>query len=81
MNPTTTETVAAVLFVLAILHTFLAPKIASLGHRFPKHEGLFHLLGEVEAVFGLWSGALLIFLFVTGGMKAGTDYIDGRNFT
>lgn len=81
MNPTTTELVAAVLFALAILHTFLAPKIASMGHRYPSHTGLFHLLGEVEAVFGIWSGVLLLFLFVTGGFAAGTGYIDARNFT
>ncbi len=81
MNPTTTQIVAAVLFALAILHTFLAPKIAAYGHRHPSHEGLFHLLGEVEAVFGIWSGILLAYLFATGGFKAGTDYIDGRNFT
>lgn len=81
MNPTNTQIVAAVLFALAIAHTFLAPKIAAFGRRHPSHEGLFHLLGEVEAVFGIWSGILLIYLFVTGGFKAGTDYIDGRNFT
>ncbi len=81
MTPTTTELVAAILFALAILHTFLAPKIASMGHRYPSHQGLFHLLGEVEAVFGIWSGVLLLFLFVTGGFAAGTGYIDARNFT
>jgi len=80
MNPTTAEIVAAVLFALAIAHTFLAPKIAALGHRYPSHEGLFHLLGEVEAVFGLWSAVLLIYLFTTGGFAAGTGYMDGRNF-
>ncbi|MBL8309713.1 MAG: putative Na+/H+ antiporter [Burkholderiales bacterium] len=81
MSPSTTQIVAATLFALAIAHTFLAPKIASLGHRFPGHEGLFHLFGEVEAVFGMWSGVLLIYLFATGGFKAGTGYIDGLNFT
>ena len=81
MNPTTTELVAATLFALAILHTFLAPKIASMGRRYPSHKGLFHLLGEVEAVFGIWSGILLLFLFATGGFAAGTGYIDARNFT
>ena len=81
MNPTTTQIVAAALFALAILHTFLAPKITSLGPKYPSHQGLFHLLGEVEAVFGIWSGILLIYLFAAGGFKAGTDYIDGRKFT
>ncbi len=32
-------------------------------------------------MFGIWSGILLAYLFATGGFKAGTDYIDGRNFT
>lgn len=81
MSPTTTQVVAAALFALAIAHTFLAPKIAALGHRYPGHEGVFHLFGEVEAVFGMWSGVLLIYLFATGGFKAGTGYIDSLNFT
>lgn len=81
MTATSHELVAAVLFALAIAHTFLAPKIASFGHHYPSHKGLFHLLGEVEAVFGLWSGVLLAYLFFSGGFKAATEYIDGRNFT
>ena len=60
MNPTTTETIAAVLFVLAILYTFLAPKIASLGHRFPKHEGCFICSGKSRQCSDLvWRAAHL----------------------
>ncbi|MBS0312839.1 MAG: putative Na+/H+ antiporter [Proteobacteria bacterium] len=81
MTPSNTELIAAALFALAIAHTFLAPKIAALGHRWPRHEGLFHLFGEVEAVFGLWSAVLLVVLGATGGFEAVTRYIDGRNFT
>ena len=51
----TTQVVAATLFAIAILHTFSASAFHRLGHRYPKHDGLFHILGEVEAVFGIWS--------------------------
>jgi len=55
MNPSTIQVVGASLFALALLHVFLAPRIAKLAHRYPSHEGIFHLLGEVEIVFGLWA--------------------------
>lgn len=70
---------ASVIFLLAILHTFLASTFTKLSHKFEhQHEEelkkrgrrdrehpdgvdevsfkatLFHFLGEVEAVFGLW---------------------------
>jgi hypothetical protein len=81
MTAETTQIVALCIFVVAIAHTFLAPKISSLGHKFPRHAGLFHLLGEVEAVFGIWSGVLIIYLFITAGFKGATAYVDGRNYT
>jgi hypothetical protein len=51
----TTEVVAAVLFAIAVLHTFSTKYFEKLSHKFPNHHGLFHLLAEVEAVFGFWS--------------------------
>jgi hypothetical protein len=81
MTAEATNIIALCIFVVAIAHTFLAPKIAALGHRYPSHSGLFHLLGEVEAVFGIWSGVLIVFLFVTQGFKAGVAYVDGRSYT
>jgi hypothetical protein len=74
---------ATVIFLLAILHTFLASTFTKLSHKFEhEHEAelkkrgrkdsehpdgvaevsfkatLFHFLGEVEAVFGMWVIAL-----------------------
>ncbi len=71
-------------FALAVLHIFLAPKINKISHRFPKgsfYESLFHLLGEVELVFGIW--AALFFCVVFGGLghEAVVNYIEGTNFT
>ena len=53
MAHTVLEWVAAVLFVCAILHTFSAGYFTRLAHRDTEHAGVFHLLGEVEVVFGV----------------------------
>ncbi|MFM1827686.1 MAG: hypothetical protein RLY67_1067, partial [Pseudomonadota bacterium] len=76
-----TQYVAAVIFSIAILHTFLAASVAKLGHRYPGHEGLFHILGEVEAVFGFWSIILFGYLLYAEGFRDAVDYIDSRNYT
>ncbi len=46
------DIIAACLFALALIHTFSTKFFERLAHTYPKHEGLFHLLGEVEVVFG-----------------------------
>ncbi|MFM1881017.1 MAG: hypothetical protein RLZZ344_1251 [Pseudomonadota bacterium] len=77
----TTEIVAAVLFAIAVLHTFSTKYFATLSHRFPSHHGLFHLLAEVEAVFGFWSIVLFIWIIASEGFGQATGYADSRNFT
>jgi Na+/H+ antiporter NhaD/arsenite permease-like protein len=70
MNPTTIEIVATVLFVIAVIHTFLVSKFQHLAHRYPEGsigENLFHFLGEVEAVFGIWSGIFILVYAATEG--------------
>ncbi len=76
-----TEIVATVLFALAIVHTFASSYFAHLGHRFPAHAGLWHLLGEVEVVFGLWASVLIAFMFFYAGRTQALFYIDRCNFT
>ena len=69
--------VASLIFLLAIIHTFLTGRFMVIAHRWahdheekikqglaPRgsvHHGaeLFHFLGEVEAVFGIWAAALV----------------------
>jgi hypothetical protein len=48
----TPEIVAAVIFGIAVLHTFSTKFFAHLAHVQPRHAGLWHLLAEVEVVFG-----------------------------
>ncbi len=59
MNPTSIELVATIIFAIAILHTFSTKYFEHLAHNSTRHSGLWHLLGEVEAVFGFWAMTLL----------------------
>jgi hypothetical protein len=73
--------VGAVLFGLALIHTFSTQFFEHLAHTNPKHAGLWHLLGEVEVVFGLWAMVLMLFMLSTTGKQNATAYLDSRNFT
>lgn len=81
-NPDTLiEYAAAGLFTLALIHTFTAKQFERLSHRFPRHAGLFHLLGEVEVVFGLWALALVVVLALLRGGDVALGYAESRHYT
>jgi hypothetical protein len=96
--------VATLIFLAAIIHTFLAPKLMLVAHRLEhqyhaleKQEKensedeelsrtrdrlqfraqLFHFLGEIEAVFGLWLIPLAIAILVMKGWSTLTSYAAG----
>jgi hypothetical protein len=79
--PTAPELVATVIFAIAVVHTFSTKFFAHLAHLQPRHAGLWHLLAEVEVVFGFWAFILIAALFVLSGQEAAVGYLDGRNFT
>lgn len=81
MNPTSIQVIGAVLFALAVLHTFSTKFFERLAHSQPRHAGIWHLLGEVEVVFGFWAMVLMLFMFSINGKQDATAYLDGRNFT
>jgi hypothetical protein len=81
VTPSTIEIAGACLFAIAILHTFAAPFFSRLGQRFPAHAGIWHLLGEVEVVFGFWALLLVLFIFFSGGSGRAVEYLESRNFT
>ncbi|EGJ08918.1 MULTISPECIES: putative Na+/H+ antiporter [Rubrivivax] len=81
MNHPAVETVAAIVFAVALLHTFTARQFERLSHRFPRHAGLFHLLGEVEVVFGFWAIVLVLLLAFVVGPTAAIGYAESRNYT
>ncbi len=100
--------VGSLIFLGAIVHTFLASKFLSISHgyheRFQRLESdeahpespravtsrrdwlqfkstLFHFLGEVEAVFGIWLIPLGIAVLAFAGLDDLFSYIDHVNFT
>jgi len=68
------NTISTICFALAIAHTFLVPTFRRLGNRFragSPAENLFHLLGEVEVVFGIWAAVFFsVFAFSEGSAIA-----------
>lgn len=81
MNPSTIQMVGACLFAIAVLHTFSTSFFEKLAKVQPKHAGLWHLLGEVEAVFGFWALVLVVFMFFVEGKVSAVKYVDTRNYT
>jgi hypothetical protein len=93
-GPSTIEIIGTVLFACAVLHTFVATKFEALAHKYPEgsiRENLFHFLGEVEAIFGMWAG---LFIAIYGFMKGfliedshhhategAVHYLEGINYT
>ena len=75
------QLIAAILFALALAHTFATKWFERLAHRYPRHAGLWHFLAEVEVVFGLWAFILILAIaFVSSGAKA-IAYVEGRTYT
>ncbi|HOW47031.1 MAG TPA: putative Na+/H+ antiporter [Rubrivivax sp.] len=77
----TIEVVGAGLFAVAVVHTFSTKFFEGLAHRNPEHAGIWHLLGEVEVVFGFWAMVLMLAMLALQGRDAATAYLDSRNFT
>ena len=81
MATTSIQWLAAILFGLAIVHTFSTKFFEHLAHRQPAHAGLWHLLGEVEVVFGFWALVLVVAIFAMEGKESAVAYVRTRNFT
>ncbi len=73
--------VGAGLFAVALVHTFSTKFFERMAHRRPQHAGIWHLLGEVEVVFGFWAMVLVVAMAAMHGRQFATDYLDSRNFT
>lgn len=81
MAPSTIQIISAVLFTVALVHTFSTKFFERLASARPTHAGLWHLLGEVEVVFGFWAMILILFMFAVEGRDSAIHYLDSRNFT
>jgi len=81
MTHSSLELIAAVLFAIALIHTFTTKQFERLAHRYPKHAGLFHLLGEVEVVFGFWAIVLIFCIAAISGGDTALKYAESRQYT
>lgn len=78
------EYLATTFFFLALLHTFLVSQFAKISHRFEKGsapEAFFHLLSEVEVVFGFWAFLFLTVWTLIAGPGEVIQYQQGLNLT
>lgn len=76
------------IFMGAICHTFLSGKFSAWSHSIETKKGQstclsksLHLLGEVEAIFGLWLIPLIIGFYISKGWHATVDYFSTRHYT
>ena len=81
MNFTPTELGASIIFAIAVLHTFCSSYFETLAKKSPRHAGLWHLLGEVEIVFGFWAAILIIYISLIDSLGTAKAFINQRNFT
>jgi hypothetical protein len=81
MTSTFLPWIAAGIFALAVLHTFCTKYFEHLAHTHPRHAGIWHLLGEIEVVFGLWAMVLALTMFALVGQAPTLQYLESLNFT
>ena len=82
--PDTMRYAAALFFVAAVLHTFTVKKFQRLANKYPEGsipENLFHFLGEVEVVFGIWAALLMILWASLLGSQSAVSYLESVNYT
>ncbi|HVJ11934.1 MAG TPA: putative Na+/H+ antiporter [Burkholderiales bacterium] len=75
------EIVGAALFATAVVHTFSTRYFEHLAHTRTAHAGIWHLLGEVEAVFGFWAIVLVLFITLAYGWNVSSGYLEDLHFT
>jgi hypothetical protein len=75
------DLIAAILFCVAIVHTFASGIFTRLAIRHPRHAGALHLLGEVEVVFGFWALVLVLVLAGLEGRARAVAYVEGQRYT
>jgi hypothetical protein len=84
MNPSSSQILSTVLFFTAILHTFFVSKFERIAHRYSKNSishNFWHLISEVEIVFGFWSFVFLFIFMLDSGRLPVVAYLESLNFT
>jgi Na+/H+ antiporter NhaD/arsenite permease-like protein len=81
--PDTPSVIATSLFVLAVIHTFVANRIHLFAKRYPEDSFRFEVcqfFGEIEAVFPFWGAILLLAIGFLDGREKAIQYSEQLNF-
>ena len=81
LEPTPIQLIGTALFGIAVLHTFSTSFFHHLAQRQSRLAGVWHLLGEVEVVFGLWAMVLVLCVLGLSGPEQAYSYLEEQNFT
>src|SRR5581483_885434 len=79
-TPTMMQLAATAIFAVAVLHTFSTKFFGHLATVQPTHAGLWHMLGEVEIVFGFWAMVLIIFIALQAAPTGALAYLEKQSF-
>jgi hypothetical protein len=74
----------AMCFALAIIHTFSVKFFQKLAHKYPQgsiKENFYHLLGEIEVVFGIWAFIMIGYIALNNGYARSIAHLESLNFT
>ena len=78
------EVLSTIILALALAHSFATPVFAKISKKFPdgsSREALFHLLAEVEVVFGFWAAIFLTIWALLEGPAKVIEYQQSLNMT
>ncbi len=83
MSPVTIQYVASLLFAIAVLHTLSVYRFRKLASYFKEGsvgENFFHLMAEIEVVFGLWAAVFMAAYVALSGPSEALSYLNSRDF-
>ncbi len=83
MSDNKIQYLATFFFAISILHTFSVSIFHRLSARYPKGSAaatFFHLMSEVEVVFGFWAIIFTLAYVLIGGYAAASDYVTTRSY-
>ena len=72
---------AATIFAAALVHVFSTKHFERMARLDSRHSGIWHLMGEIEIVFGFWAMVLILVMFWRSGSASAIAYLESRNFT
>lgn len=84
MHPNFIELLGTLVFAMAVGHTFVVKAFRHLASRYPEGsvlENLFHMLGEIEIVFGFWAALLILMIALLIGPQSAVKWVEGRDYT